>query len=111
MDVLFQLQEAVLKNVAPPKPDELEKYRFNKMFPSSPYYEGNNELGLILFVGVAHTLGVSREEIEMFLSIGEEEYDFKLSRFNEKIETDHRFFNKVRLVDNYIKIKNNVKIR
>jgi hypothetical protein len=105
MDVLYLLQEAIMKNVVQPIESEKTKYQFIKMLPSSPSYEGHNEMGAILFIGVADSLGINRTETEMFLSIDSEEYDFKLGDYGERM-IGTRFYNKVRLINNYLKHKN-----
>jgi len=102
MDVLIGLETAIKKNVASPKPDEWEKYEFAKKLPSSPSAEGNYELGLMLFIGIAYGLGVSQEEIEMYLSIEEAEFDFKLMAYEERNNIDPRFQTKVKLIRNYL---------
>jgi len=102
MDILIGLKKAILANVASPKKAELKKYEFAKMLPSSPSLEGNYEIGVILFVGVADFLGISREEVEMFLSIEEDEYDWKLKEYGTRFVGDKRFFNKVNLIINYL---------
>lgn len=103
-NVLAKLERAIRANVSPPKPEELLKYEFAKKLPASPSLEGNFEIGLILFIGIAagFTVG-TKEAVEMYLSIDSSECAFKLNDYNERLEKSKRFRTKIKLILNYMK--------
>jgi hypothetical protein len=122
----YLLKEAVLKNTVRPRPEEEAKMTISRLIRCSPEIEGDSQLGLVLFIGMAHTIyGISDSEIMDHLGIEQEEYKFKLKKFRNNLfeakalnpiplgtsfevfssrEFDLRkLLNKVKLISNYVK--------
>lgn len=99
------VEQAVLANTCRPKASELKKITIIRKIQTSPSLEGDSQLGMILFVGVARAFfGLSQKQIMDHLSIeGGNEYEYKLGKFEELKLTSKRFFNKVCLAYNHIR--------
>lgn len=105
MDKLGMLKQAILVNTCRPKEKEREKITVDRIIQTSPSQEGDTQLGLILFIGMASKLGFKKSEIMDYLSIEfDEEYNYKLGKFEEMLNSkDHKRFKvKVDLVVNYL---------
>lgn len=103
---MFQVQEAIKKNICAPGEDELEDFTISKYIRASTKREGDSQLGLVLFVGICSELGYGYSDISQIASLEYEQYRFKLSKYKRKSRSnDHRFLNKVTLVKNYLRLK------
>jgi hypothetical protein len=103
---MFQIQEAIKKNVCPPDESEVGDFTISRSIRASIKRESDSQLGIILFVGVSHDYGYSFGDISSIASLERKEYLFKLSKYKRKCKSnDKRFINKVRLVKNYLRIK------
>lgn len=122
----FLLKEAVLKNTVRPRPEEEVKMTISKVIRCSPEIEGDSQLGIMLFCGVAYMFyGIPVQQIIDHLGMEPEEFNYKVKKFIENYneasklgklndttsfhvidskEFDLRkLYNKVRLINNYIK--------
>jgi hypothetical protein len=104
-----QLYEAVRKNVSEPEPSELDKLTVSKRLRASASREGDSEMGILLFIGVADQFGIPVDDIMNELSIELEEYKFKSKRFQIQIKKDRRLQNKVLLIYNYLRLVHGVR--
>lgn len=103
---MFQIQEAVKKNICAPGEDELEDFTISRSIRASTKREGDSQLGIVLFVGICASYGYSYSDISSIGSLEFEEYRFKLSKYRRKSRSnDKRFVNKIRLIRNYLRIK------
>jgi hypothetical protein len=97
------LEEAILKNTCPPRPGE--KFTQSKKLRVSGEVEGDSQLGMILFVGVANYFNITRADTTEFIGIEPEEYDYKLRKFHDGTDTEEtRMTFKFKLVSNYVKL-------
>lgn len=79
---LWLLKEAVLKNTVRPRPEEEEKMTVSRFIRCSPEIEGDSQLGIILFCGLAHKFyGLTQSEIIDHVGIEPEEFKFKVHKF------------------------------
>lgn len=101
--LLWLVREAVVKNTCRPLPIEREAYD-PRSIRVSTLREGDSQIGIMLFVGVANELGFTAEEIMMSEGIEKLEVDYKIEKYNEKIKYDKRFGNKRKLVRNFLKL-------
>ena len=105
---LFKLREAVLKNTCRPT-DEEAKELADKSLRTSRYWEGDSEMGLILFIGIASNYGYSSTEIEMVISVDFEQVQFKRSVYDRAMNSSVatlsalRMRNKTKLIKNYLR--------
>jgi hypothetical protein len=69
--------------------------------------EGDSQLGLMIFIGLATHYGYGADEISLAEGIEEKVIRSKSKKFHEKWATkmDGKFVNKVKLVSNYINLK------
>lgn len=103
---MFQIQEAVKKNICAPGEEELEDFTVSKYIRASVKREGDSQLGLVLFVGICTELNYTYYDIAQIASLEYEQYRFKLSKYRRKSRSnDDRFKNKVRLIKNYLRLK------
>ncbi len=126
----FLLNEAIIKNTVRPRPNELEKMTVSKVIRCSPEIEGDSQLGILLFCGIAHVqYGVSKNKIMDYIGVEPEEFRFKIDKFKKNLDEAnklpklhanvidvlgphqldlYKLKNKVTLINNYIKfhIKN-----
>lgn len=121
----YLLKEAVMKNTVRPRPEEESKMTVSRLIRCSPEIEGDSQLAIVLFCGMAEKLyGIPPSEIIDHLGIEPEEHKYKVNKFwtnivagmklkplkNKDIfqvmssrEFDLRkLVNKVRLINNYI---------
>lgn len=98
------IREAILKNTARPTSGEEKKFTIPKVLRTSTSREGDSELGLILFCGIANELGMTIDEIVLSLSVDAAEARFKIQKFSEMVG-DVRFDNKIKLIHNYLRLK------
>lgn len=115
------LLEATKKNICKPRETEIQEYTVDKLIRASGELEGDSQVGMILFIGVARDFGISTVEIIDFLGIEKEEYIYKLQKYQgkslkfNKISTNlqnyqeesedwntSRFKNKVLLIKNFL---------
>jgi hypothetical protein len=134
---LHLLKEAVLANTVRPRPDEEKKLTVSKLIRTSPEVEGDSQLAMILFVGIASSIyNVNSSEIIEYFGMEPEEFEFKVKKFNVhhsiskklrpldymSMQEDpspmnfdmRKFANKVKLIKTYIHLyasKHNVLIR
>lgn len=102
---IFQIKEAIIKNVCAPDETEFEVLSTSKLIRTSTKMEGDAELGMILLIGVATLYGHDFEEISALGSVEEEEYQFKLGKFSGRLRMyppQSRFITKIRLIQNYL---------
>jgi hypothetical protein len=96
------LEEAIIKNTCPPR--EGEKFTQSKKLRVSGELEGDSQLGVLLFVGVAAKYGVPRPEVTEYIGIEVDEHDYKINKFSiEHVAGNTRLINKTKLIFNYIK--------
>lgn len=82
----YLLKEAVIKNTVRPRPEEEEKMTVSRLIRCSPEIEGDSQLGIVLFCGIANTVyGVSDHDIIDHLGIEPEEYKFKLKKYRNNM--------------------------
>lgn len=101
---MWTIREAVVKNTCRPLPVEREAYD-PRSIRVSTLREGDSQIGIMLFVGVATRLGFTSEEIVMSEGIEHKEVAYKYQKYTDKIATDKRFANKSKLVFNYLKLE------
>jgi len=78
----FLLKEAVLKNTVRPRQEEELKMTVSRFIRCSPEIEGDSQLGIILFCGIAYVFyGVSKSAIIEFTGMEPEEFNFKTGKF------------------------------
>jgi hypothetical protein len=105
---LLKIQEAISKNVCPPDENEEQNFSIPKSLRASISREGDSQLAILLFVGIATDYGYSPADIKIFLNIRSEEFKYKLSKYKRKSRSnDVRFINKILLVKNYLRFKYN----
>jgi hypothetical protein len=103
---MFQIQEAIRKNICAPDEAESDDFTVSRIIRASTKREGDSQLGVVLFVGLADELGYKYHDIESIASLQRDEYKFKLSKFRRKSKSnDTRFLNKIKLVKNYLRLK------
>lgn len=127
---LADIKEAVLANTARPTEEEDLRFTQDRFIRCSQNMEGNSQVGIILFAGVAKQFGFPDSHIMMYASIEREQLVFKLQEFREKnnagqmkiglrvkykkgiidpsfaddFDEDVRFAYKVILIKNYLKL-------
>lgn len=80
----FLLKEAILKNTVRPRPEEEDKITVSKLIRCSPQIEGDSQLGIMLFCGIASVgYGCKSNEIMEYLGIEQNEFNYKLKKFIE----------------------------
>jgi hypothetical protein len=72
----------------------------SRRFQTNPLTEGNQSIGIIIFIVLAEAYGFSREDISDFLSIEDDEYQEKRELFVAEYGESKRFRGKVQLVLN-----------
>jgi hypothetical protein len=105
---LCRIREAVLKNTCRPLPKEKELSDIKRLRVSA-LREGDSQMGVLLFVGIANELKIDIEQISSCEGIEHEEVRFKISKFKTKLavvgeDRDNRFHYKVQLIRNYLKL-------
>lgn len=102
---MFQIMEAIKKNVCAPGENELEEFTISRAIRVSTKMEGDSQLGLLLFVGTCALYGYNYPDVSAIASLEFAEYHFKRNKFNRKLKSnDKRFLNKVKLIGNYLKL-------
>lgn len=99
------LEQAVRVNTCRPAPDE--EANITPIYPRldcSPTYEGHGHLGVMLFIGIANTLGIPEVEVMLWLAINSDEYNDLLGEYRRRININKRFQGKVGLINNYVEI-------
>jgi hypothetical protein len=105
---LARLERAVVVNTSRPDAAEMKKIKVRKKILTSLKLEGDSKLGMILFVGVAESMGMNKDHVIDFLGLEfAGEYDHKLNEFSKyKTHEDEdirkRFANKIKLINNYL---------
>lgn len=103
---LFDLHEAVSKQICRPKDSERRHITVDRQLQASPAMEGDSQIGLILFVGLAGELGLDPREAMEFVGIeSKSEYNYKVSKYKTLSKAGGRFAVKKRLILNYLKYK------
>lgn len=104
--LLWQLQEAILKNICAPSSNEMEEFTISRFIRASGKMEGDSQLGILLFIGLADRYDYPYAEIANMATVEYEEYRFKLSKYKRKCKSnDSRFLNKKKLIENYLRLK------
>lgn len=81
---LFLLNEAILKNTVRPRPHEEQKMSISKSIRCSPEIEGDSQLGIVLFCGIASIhYGIPKNEIMDYLGVDSSEFTYKVNKFIE----------------------------
>jgi hypothetical protein len=107
---LYQIQVAILKNVCAPDVDEIEKFTIERPIRSSKKYEGDSQLGILLYTGICTDYGYSYRDIAAWVSIDRQEYKFKLTKYKHRVKNkDERLLLKRKLINNYLKSQFNFK--
>jgi hypothetical protein len=102
---MFQIKEAIFKNVCSPDRDEDQDFTVSRSMRASSKREGDSQLRLVLFVGLSHQHGFAYHDISSIASLQREEYLYKLSKYKRKSRSnDKRFLNKIKLVNNYLRL-------
>jgi hypothetical protein len=102
---LKNLLLAVLKNTGRPTVKEMEKIKVEKKILTSPKFEGDSKIGMILFCGMAKLQEISDDEVMDFLCIeGAPELEYKLKEFSKLMAEDREFQVKIKLVNNYLNL-------
>lgn len=105
---MFEIMEAVKKNVCAPGEEEMEDYTISRCVRASTKNEGDSQVGIVLFVGIATDYNYTYSDISTIASLEFEEYRFKLSKYKRKSRSnDTRFRNKIKLIKNYLRLKYN----
>lgn len=107
---LNKLKEAVLKNTCRPTEEEERKLTSNRVIKTSPSWNNDSELGIILFVGFAKANKASNDDICDVLCIDHEECEFKAQVYKDVLTKSlrgrdlisKRFANQVALIKNYM---------
>lgn len=121
----FLLNEAIVKNTVRPRPNEEEKMTVSRVIRCSPEIEGDSQLGILLFCGMASVIyNIPGNAIIDHTGIEQNEFAYKVKKFKTNLskasklpklknkltfevisnqELDLRkLHNKVRLINNYI---------
>ena len=102
MNELERLYVAIRKNLARPTSEEKAEIKVDRKLAASPSLEGDTQVGMVLFIGIADSLLLDKDLVKDFLSIEfEDEYKNKLNRYNSKAKKNERFQNKIKLVLNH----------
>lgn len=102
---LFKLKEAVTINTCKPSPAELKGLTFIKPLRTSRYWEGDSDTGLVLFIGLAVQYGFTAPEIELEVGAEGAEVSYKNDLFKTRVKEKHpRFLNKIKLIQNYMRL-------
>lgn len=103
---MFQVQEAILKNICSPSEEEVDDYTVSRYIRASTKREGDSQVGIVLFVGICAEYKYSFADISTIASLEREEYLFKLAKYKRKSRSnDKRFLAKIKLVKNYLRLK------
>lgn len=113
---LDNLEEAIRKNTYRPEKGE-EVLNIYPPLACSSRYENHSHMAIILFVGLAKYGGLDSQDVCSKLCIGHDEWFFKLRDFEERRKAatptvrglklsfeGARFRNKIRLINNYLRI-------
>lgn len=108
---LFNLKKAVLANTCRPTPKEDAELTTDKAIRTSPSWEGDSEIGVLLYVGLAAEMGFQLGDITTALSVEHEEAKYKINRFKEIVAGENvardvrwRLNNKIMLIKNYLRL-------
>lgn len=96
------IEEAISKNVCKPTKKEELEFSIDRRFRASPSAEGDSQMGIILFCGIAKDSGFTKDDILLFASIQPSVYSFKIEKYNRLLRQSKRFVNKVKLIKTYI---------
>lgn len=81
-DFLNLLKEAVLVNTVRPRPEEEKKILISKMIRCSPEVEGDSQLAMILFAGIASAIyNISPSVIIEYFGMEPDEFKYKVEKF------------------------------
>jgi len=101
---LIDIEIAISKHVCGLREREKSTISVARKLQASPSLEGDSQIGIILFVGVATEEGWDYQSIMDHISIeSKKEYDYKLAKYLKVIQINDRFKNKVHLIKNYLK--------
>ena len=104
-DEMCKLFIAITKNTIRPTPKEMEKIKVEKKILTSPKMEGDSKIGMILLCGMASSARISDKAIMDFACIeGEPELKYKIEEYYRMLSDDHRFQNKITLINNYLNL-------
>jgi hypothetical protein len=107
---LFSIQLAVTKNVCAPDADEIQNFTIERSIRSSKKYEGDSQLGVLLYTGICSDYGYSYKDISAWVSLDKDEYNYKLTKYKQKVkDKDKRLLLKRKLINNYLKSEFNFK--
>lgn len=80
------LNEAVIKNTFRPRPHEESKMTASRIIRCSPEIEGDSQLAIVLFCGMAHVLyNVPKNEILDYLGVDANEFNYKVQKFKNNM--------------------------
>lgn len=77
------LLAATKKNVCEPREDEV--FNVERMIRASGDLEGDSQIGVLLFIGIARDFGINASDIIDFLGIEKEQYQYKLNKYTERV--------------------------
>lgn len=110
---LAELETVIRANICKPRPEETHKFTIERKLRASPSMEGDSQIGITLFVGVANDMGFAAKDIMRYLSVEEDIFRFRLKKYEKSMEktlmkpigklTRPRFQNKVSLIKNHYK--------
>ena len=103
----MKLREAVIKNTCKPTEEEEKELAPFKSLRTSRRWEGDSEMGLILFIGIANDYGIADFEISSMISVDQDQIDWKKNLYKEVCASTTlsglRMRNKTTLVKNYLR--------
>lgn len=106
---MFQIREAITKNVCDCG-DEM--YTIVKDMRANSKLEGDSQLKMVLFVGLAHSYGYTQTDIMLLAHLQKKEFTYKLRKFRRKMAgIDARFKTKIKLINNYLKYRYGIQIK
>lgn len=82
---------ATKKNVCEPREDEV--FNVERMIRASGDLEGDSQVGILLFIGIARDFNVNASEIIDFLGIEKEQYTYKLNKYSERVVKMRKLIN------------------
>jgi hypothetical protein len=106
---MFQIREAITKNVCDSGD---EQYKVVKDMRANSKLEGDSQLKMVLFVGLATSHGYTQSDIMLLAHLQKKEYTYKLRKFRRKMAgIDARFKIKIKLINNYLNYRYGFQIK